>query len=152
MATITRQDRHLPNLSRGQSTLEATDYVILEGGSSISYADLITMLNADLTVSGNPIIKEQITTASTIGTASGTTYYYFCLTGDSYYLPVTADNNCVYNFKNDGSDYLYILADSGAGDTIEVEERGEITIGTELRVPPYESRCIAAFESTWRIF
>ena len=98
------------------------------------------------------IVKEQITTASTIGEVAGTTYYYFCLTGDSYDLPRADSNECVYNFKNDGSSVIYLNADTGAGDTIEVEERGTITIGTQLRVPPYESRCITSFGTTWRIF
>tara|TARA_R110000868_G_C10950556_1_gene767768 strand:- start:3080 stop:3544 length:465 start_codon:yes stop_codon:yes gene_type:complete len=150
---LTKGNSKVKFLPLSVTTMVDEDTVVIIGsdGTSkgISYENLLTALGVSGIVR---YVKEQITTASTIGTVSGTTYYYFCLTGDSYYLPVTADNNCVYNFKNDGSDVLYLLADSGEGDTIEVEERGIITIGTTLRVPPYESRCITAFDSTWRIF
>jgi len=152
MATITQIERYNKNLAKAQATIALTDMVLLQN-SSISYSDLLDAITTAIGGGGGTtIVKEQITTASTIGEVAGTTYYYFCLTGDSYDLPLTDSNESVYNFKNDGADVIYLNADTGAGDTIEVEERGEVSVGTQLRVPPYESRCIVAFGTTWRIF
>jgi hypothetical protein len=51
MATITKQDRPIPNLSRSVTTIISSDTLLLEQGKAISYANFLTKIGTDLTPS-----------------------------------------------------------------------------------------------------